>query len=149
MNHSLDVHADRHALEEQRCRFGRALDQRDWELFGSLFVDEVDADYAAFGVPAGRMPRSAVVDLMKHSFRREGMRTHQQYSNFEVALDGDEATVVSSLVGRHVLPGFPGGDGFTLHARYHDRWVRTPFGWKLAALRLEVLFTEGNLAIVR
>jgi hypothetical protein len=148
MNPRSDFHADRHAIEELRFRYGRALDQHDWELFASLFTDEVDADFSAFGVPAGRAPRASVVDLMKHSFRREGMRSHQQYSNFEIDLRGDDATAVSSLVGRHLLPGFAGGETFTIHARYHDRLVRTTAGWKFSGVRLEVLFTEGNLAIV-
>lgn len=143
-----DSHADRQSIEELRYRYGRALDQHDWSLFASLFAEEVDADFSAFGIPAGPIPRASVVELMKHSFRREGMRSHQVYSNFEIALRGDEATAVSSLVGRHLLPGFAGGETFTIHARYHDRLVRTPEGWKLSGVRLEVLFTEGNLAIV-
>ncbi len=139
---------DRFQIEELRYRFGRALDDRDWPMFASLFTDHVDADYSAFGVPAGRVPRSSVVDLMKHSFRRDEMKSQQIYANFEIAIKGDEATAVSSLVGRHHIPGFAGGEDFTLHARYHDRLVRTSAGWKIAGLRLVVLFTEGNLAIV-
>lgn len=139
---------DRSHIEEVRHQYGRALDQRDWALFTSLFTQEVEADFSAFGIPAGRVPRAAVVEAMKHAFRREGMKSHQLYANFEIVVQGDAATAVSSLVGRHVLPGFEGGDGFTLHARYHDRLARTPQGWKLSATRLEVLFLEGNVAIV-
>ena len=60
----------------------------------------------------------------------------------------DTATSLSSLVGRQLLPDFDGGDGVTLHARYHDRLIRTARGWKIAARRLEVLFMEGNVGIV-
>jgi hypothetical protein len=135
-------------IEEVRHRYGRALDQRDWALFASLFADEVEADFSAFGIPAGRVPRAAVVEVMKHSFRRDAMKSHQLYGNFEIVVEGDAATSLASLVGRHLLPGFEGGDSFTLHARYHDRLVRTPQGWRISATRLEVLFMEGNLAIV-
>ena len=139
---------DRNTIHELRHRYGRALDQRDWALFASLFADEVDADFAAFGVPAARLPRVAVVELMQHGFRRPEMRSHQVYANLEIAIDRDTATCLSSLVGRHYLPGFAGGEYFTLHARYHDRLIRTATGWAISAVRLEVLFTEGSLAIV-
>jgi len=146
---STELAKDRFEIEELRYRFGRALDDRDWALFTSLFTDQVDADYSAFGVAAARMPRSSVVDLMKHSFRRNEMKSQQTYSNFEIAIKGDEASAVSYLVGRHHIPGFAGGEDFTLRARYYDRLVRTSAGWKFAGVRLSVLFTEGNIAIVR
>jgi hypothetical protein len=145
--HALEAH-DRAQIQELRHKYGRALDERDWDLFGSLLADEVDADFSAFGVPAGRVPKATLVAIMQHSFRRDEMKSHQLYANFEIALDGDTATALASLVGRHVLPGFPGGDTFTLHARYHDRLVRTADGWRLAATRVEVLFLEGNVGIV-
>ena len=139
---------DRAEIEELRHKYGRALDQRDWSLFASLFDDQVDADFSAFGIPAARVPRAAIVDIMRHSFRRDEMKSHQLYANFEIDVKGDGATSLSSLVGRHLLAGFAGGEGFTLHARYHDRFVRTAHGWKIAATRLEVLFMEGNVGIV-
>ncbi len=135
-------------IQQLRHQYGRALDQRDWALFASLFTDQVDADFSAFGVPAGWVPKSSVVDVFKHSFRRDEMKSHQLYGNFEIELNGDTATSRSSLVGRHLLPNFAGGESFTIHARYHDRLVRTPHGWKLSGARLEVLFLEGNVAIV-
>jgi len=140
--------ADHLAIQELRHRYGRALDTRDWDLFRSLFAEEVEADFSAFGIPAGRVSREHVLGWMQHAFRREGMKTSQIYANFEITIDGDRATCVSSLLGRHRLPGLDGGEDFTLHARYHDRLVRTETGWKLAGVAIEVLFTEGNLAMV-
>jgi len=83
-------------IQEPRHRFGRALDQRDWDLFGSLFTDEVEADFSAFGIPAARLPRARIIDVMKHSFRRGEMKSHQVYSNFEIEVGGDGATALSS-----------------------------------------------------
>jgi hypothetical protein len=139
---------DWQAITELRHRFGRALDERNWALVESLLEPHLDADLSAFGVPAARMPRSQFLGVFQHSFRRAEMKSHQLYANFEIAVNGDVATSVSSLVGRHLLAGFTGGDHFTLHARYHDRLVRTNDQWRLAGTRLEVLFMEGNVAIV-
>ena len=56
-----------------------------------------------------------------------------------VTLDGDEATAVSYLYNPCVLKG---GDGkvLTEGGRYHDRIVRTPDGWRLAARREEPIW---------
>lgn len=134
-------------IQMLRHRFGRAVDERNWDLFESLFTEDVEADYTAFGAPQSR-GIEAISKLMRHSFRRSEMKSHQIYSNFEIAVGDHTATSLSSLLGRHHIPNFPGGDWFTLHARYHDDLVRTPSGWRLKQLRLEVLFVEGNLNIV-
>jgi hypothetical protein len=52
--------------------------------------------------------------------------------------------MTSALVGHHQRPGTDGGDDFTLFARYHDVARRDHDGWKLAAVRLEVVFARGN-----
>lgn len=75
---------------------------------------------------------------LAHSFRRDERKSHQLSANFKISVEGDAASSLASLVGRHLLPGFQGGDGFTLHARYHDRLVRTAQGWRSSATRLEV-----------
>jgi hypothetical protein len=141
-------HTDRALIQEVRAKYGRALDQRDWELFASLFDEQVDTDFSAFGIPHDRVPKATVVNIMRHAFHRPEMKSHQIYSNFEITIEGEIATMRSSLVGRHVLPGFPGGDTFTMHARYHDCLRRTQQGWIITQTRLEVLFTEGNLGLV-
>jgi hypothetical protein len=64
-------------------------------------------------------------------------RVHQHYvTNRSVTLDGDEATAVSYLYNPCVLKD---GDGTVLTegGRYHDRLVRTPDGWRIAARREE------------
>lgn len=150
MNESTAIQAllDKDAVREVRLRFGRALDTRDWALFASLFTDEIDADYSAFGVPARRMPKGDLVAFFQHAFRAAGMRTMQLYSNFMIDLRGDAAHCVSYLHGHHHTPGFAGGEVFEIRAAYHDRLLRTADGWKLAGIRLEVISILGNVAMV-
>jgi hypothetical protein len=140
--------ADKEAIRELRYRFGRALDTREWPAFGELFTDEIDADYSQFGVPPGRMPKAELVGMMQHAFRHEGMRTQQLYSNFLISLHGDSARCVSYLHGHHYLKDFPGGETFEIRAAYHDRMIRRPEGWKIEAVRLDVLSMVGNVAMV-
>ena len=112
-------------IQQVRHRYGRALDERDWGTFESLFTNDVDVDFTALGAKAGR-GREVIVALMKHAFRRDDMKSHQLYANFEIAEDESGVSSVSSLVGRHYIPGSAGGETFTLHARYHDRLMQTP-----------------------
>ena len=138
--------ADREEIKEVRHRFALALDTRDWELFGSLFADEVDADLPALGVPQGTVPRSDLVETFGYAFRRPAseMGTQQLYGNFIIEVRGDEATSSSYFVGHHHIPGFEGGEDATLRARYVDRLVRTPDGWKISALTIHVFSIVGN-----
>lgn len=139
---------DKDLIRELRYRFGLALDQRDWPLFTALFTDEVDADFDQIGVPARRMAKAELTGMFQHAFRREGMRTQQLYSNFLIEPRGDSAHCISYLYGHHHLPGFEGGEIFEIRAAYHDRLLRLPSGWRIAAVRLEVLSMVGNVAMI-
>ena len=148
---AVDVQAvlDRDQLREVRARFAWALDTRDWELFASLFADEVDVDLTEVGVPANTMPREQVVALFQRSFRRPvtEMGTQQLYGNVLVEVHGDRATVRSYLLGHHHVAGLDGGEDVELRAAYTDRLVRADDGWKIEATRLHVLSLVGNAAI--
>ncbi|MCU0695236.1 MAG: nuclear transport factor 2 family protein [Myxococcaceae bacterium] len=145
---SLQTARDWQAIAELRHRFGRALDERQWSVFDTILEPQLDVDLSAFGIAAATMPRAQFVALYQHSFRRPEMKSHQLYANFEISVVGEVATATSSLFGRHWMADFPGGAHFTLHARYHDRLTRASGDWRLAATRLEVLFTEGNVGLI-
>lgn len=149
MTDALRALIDRDQIREVRYRFGWALDTRDWELFASLFTDEVDIDLPAFGAPAGTLARAALVDLFRQPFRRPRteMGTQQLYGNIVVDLDGDTATARSYLLGHHRVAGMDGGEDVALRAVYVDRLVRTDDGWKIRGTAIEVRSIVGNPAI--
>ncbi|MCU0905995.1 MAG: nuclear transport factor 2 family protein [Rhodobacteraceae bacterium] len=139
---------DRHAIIDLRVAFGHALDTRDWAAATAVFTPEVEVDLSVLGVPAGPMARDGLIALFRHAFRHPQVRTFQAYSNFQVTIDGDRATMISLLHGHHAGDGFDGGATYDLRARYHDRLARTPAGWRIAATRLEVVSVLGNPALV-
>ncbi len=140
--------ADEAAIAALRVTFGHALDMRDWAMMDAIFAPEVEADLSSFGVPAARMARADLVSLFRHSFRHDHVRTFQAYSNFQVQVDGDRASMVSLLHGHHAGEGFEGGVTFDLRARYRDGLVRTPEGWRIEAVTLEVIAMRGNMALI-
>ena len=69
--------------------------------------------------------------------------THHYISNIEITFDGsDKADAISYVQAWHRPAG--GGEDYTLHAQYHDKWVRTLEGWKLNERRLKAAGTTNR-----
>lgn len=148
MTDSLSRLSDEAAIIALRVAFGHAVDTRSWDMLDAVFAPDVEADLSAFGVPAALMPRANFIAIFRHSFRHDHVRTFQAYTNFQVDLAGDNATMISLLHGHHQGEGFEGGNVFELRARYHDRVARTAEGWRITAVKLEVISLSGNMALV-
>ncbi len=140
--------ADKEKIISLRYRFGHAVDKRNWLELEAIFTDTIDTDFSQFGIPAAQMPRDAFIAIFKHSFRNAQIRTQQVYSGFLIDVNDDKATCRSYLHGHHYLQGFPGGDSFELRAEYIDELVRTPKGWRIAKVTLNVVSTIGNMGLV-
>lgn len=149
MSDRLQALLDREEIKEVRHQFAWALDTRDWDLFASLFTDEVDVQLVALGVPTGPMPRASLVELFQQPFLRPvaEMGTQQLYGNFVIDVTADTATARSYLLGHHHVAGLAGGEDAELRAVYVDRLVRTADGWKITGTSVQVLSMIGNLAI--
>lgn len=139
---------DREAIKEVRARFAQALDFKDWTLFESLFLEELETDYADFGIPAQKMRREDLSKIFKYAFGREGLRTQHIISNFRITVTGDTAQCISHFLGQHYIQGFEGGEEFDLKAQYTDQLVRTEDGWKIRAVKFTVFYTLGNRALI-
>ena len=140
---------DREAIKEIRAMLAQALDYKDWALFESLFLEEVEADFTAYGVPKQKVRREDLRGSYQHNLSREGLRTQHISSNFRITVDGDTARCVSNFLAQHYIKGFEGGEEFFLRAEYQDQLTRTEGGWKISAITLKTLFyVSGNPAIL-
>ena len=140
---------DREAIKEVRALLAQALDYKDWTLFESLFMEEVEADFTAYGVPAQKVRREDLRGSYQHNLSREGLRTQHISSNFRITIDGDTARCVSNFLAQHYIKEFEGGEEFFLRAEYTDQLIRIEAGWKISAITLSRLFyTSGNSAIL-
>lgn len=147
MQHTL---LDRDQISQIRAQFAWALDTRDWDLFGSLFTDQVHANLTGLGIPAGPTTRQVIVESFQYAFRRpvQEMNTQQLYGSMFIDLAGDTAKVRSYLLGHHHIANFDGGEDVALRAVYTDQVVRTDDGWKISGTSLQVLSIVGNVAIL-
>ena len=140
---------DREAIKEVRAQLAQSLDYQDWILFESLFLEEVEADFTPYGVPAQKVRREELRQSYQHNLSREGLRTQHISSNFRITVHGDAAQCISNFFGQHYIKGFEGGEEFFLRAEYKDGLIRTENGWKIHALTLNKLFyVSGNPAIL-
>jgi 3-phenylpropionate/cinnamic acid dioxygenase small subunit len=136
---------DRMAIGDLLARYSAALDQREWELLGEVFLPDATCDYGALGHPRGiagitALIRGTIGDLDA---------TQHLVGNVVVRVDGDEATADCYLISQHIRAGTPGGDHYLLGGRYADRVVRTPAGWRIAHRTLHRMWTMGNREVVR
>ena len=69
--------------------------------------------------------------------------------NHEVTVDGDTGTHRCYLQAQHIREVPDGSPNYMIAGRYEDRVQRMPDGWRLGDRTLTVMWSEGNLAVVR
>ncbi|OQR65368.1 hypothetical protein B6E66_03265 [Streptomyces maremycinicus] len=130
--------ADRVEIEALRGEFTDALMMRDRPRLAALFTPD--------GVL--RMPAVPAEQVGREEIRVGGERLQSQWDFFvqtthpgTILLDGDTATgrayiqeLVRTLDGREVLN----------YAVYHDRYERTPQGWKFAEREYEIRYLDTS-----
>ena len=127
------------------ARYCRALDTKDWPLLSDVFLPDATAE---LGVPN----RLEGIDAIRHRIRTalEFLDDSQHLvGNHEVTVDGDTGTHRCYLQAQHVREVPDGSPNYMIAGRYEDRVRRTPEGWRIAHRTLTVMWSEGNLAVVR
>jgi ketosteroid isomerase-like protein len=132
----LQAIADRVEIEALRGEFSDASMTRDWDRFASLFAPD--------GV--WRMPHIDVELVGRETIRAEVEGLRDTWAFFVqnthpgmIRLEGDTAvgrTYIAEL-GR-----FRDDSSHLNYALYHDRYQRTPEGWKFAVRTYEVRYVD-------
>lgn len=127
-------------------RYATAIDTRDWDLYRSVFADEVDFDFSSFrGTPA-RMKADEWVARVRRTQTGFDATTHYS-SNHVIDVTGDAAICTSYMVAHHELKAAPGGTSYTIGGHYVNRLRRMDGPWKIHACTLNVAWLEGNFHI--
>jgi 3-hydroxyacyl-CoA dehydrogenase/3-phenylpropionate/cinnamic acid dioxygenase small subunit len=127
---SAGMDADRLELTRLLYRYCAMLDSMELDLVPELFTPDCSVSYG----PDERMQSHGADDLAS-SLRRLGRfaRTSHHLSNVELDFDGPDAARGRSYV--LAWHQHPDGRMQTLYAEYHDRFVRTDAGWRIAERR--------------
>jgi ketosteroid isomerase-like protein len=133
---NLQAIVDRLEIEELRAEYNDAGMMADYDRLLSLFTED-----AAWRIPSaniefvGRAAMSAGIKPLRGSWEFFVQNTHPGPIRF----DGDTATgrVYVAELGR-----FRDGRSHTNYAIFHDRYQRTPDGWKFAERTYEVRYLD-------
>lgn len=140
MNEPIPVDV-RLALAELAARYAVTVDLRDFDRLRDVFVADCRLD-------TGRAVRDgieAVVAAMQGLHRYEA--TNHVLGQQLLEPDGGDVRGVTYCTAHHLLVDDvddpDGGRTDTvMHIRYHDRFVSTGAGWRIATRRLEVVWTD-------
>ena len=137
---------DERAIERVMLRFGRALDTGDWPAYRSCFTDEVNIDFK-------RLTNHCEVrvnadDWTVFASQVLGpVRRHHVYSNFNISIAGDTAFAIVYMTARHWRATDLGTSDYTQYGWYDAWFERHADGWKIARLKHDFQWVEGNNAL--
>ena len=121
-----------------------ALDRNEWDKLDEVFLPDATAVLGSHAC-ADRNEIKQVVEkaLGKLDDSQHIVATHQ------VEIDGDIATSRCYLHAQHIRAVDDGSPHYVVAGRYEDDLVRTSDGWRIKHRILAVMWTEGNLRVVR
>jgi uncharacterized protein (TIGR02246 family) len=134
----LQTIADRVEIEALRAEFTDASMMHDWDRFAALFtmdgawlMPHIDVELV------GREQIRAGVERLRGLWAYFVQNTHPGV----IQLDGDTAAGRAYIAefGR-----FRDGTSNLNYSLYHDRYQRTPDGWRFAKRRYEVRYVDDN-----
>jgi ketosteroid isomerase-like protein len=126
-------------------RYCRTIDTNDWPGLAQVFTPDATALLGSPPVLEGLDAISARIEAAL------GPLDDSQHlvGNHEVVVDGDQATHRCYLHAQHIRRVDDGSPNYIVAGRYEDDLVRTLDGWRISHRTLTVMWTEGNLAVVR
>jgi len=121
-------------------RYARAVDSRDYEGLGEMFLADATFAYDHEG--------GAHSDLASwlHGARRLDQLdlTQHFFSNHEFEVAGDQASGRFNMMAQHVRRGVDGGSNLLIGGIYRDTYARTDAGWRIATRSHEARWATGN-----
>lgn len=126
--------------------YARMCDERDWNAASRVFCDDAQADY---GDGWHSPNRDAIVDMVRKHLGGCGPSQHLLGDTVvTVAADG-EVTSRAYVRAAHRGAGDQAEQIYECLGEYHDRWVKTPAGWRIAYRRMSVSMEFGSRSVLR
>ena len=136
---------DRAEVVETVHLYATAIDTKNFELYRSIFTDEIEVDFSSYIRDFAPMTIAADkwVASVKPLFVGLDATQHSM-SNPRVEIDRDHATCVMYMQAEHFLANDQGDTSHTVGGYYTNELVRLPEGWRLKKVKLTVLWQRGN-----
>ena len=136
--------ADRADIIDVVTAFAVALDTRDWDLLRSCLADPVEVDYPD-SVGVATFAADDLVATAQRFFGRLDATLHIS-ANHQIAIEGDRATCVSSLLAAHFLAS-AGEESLQRQVGYYTNHLERLDRWRIRRTEQHQAWTEGNPAV--
>lgn len=141
----MTVANDRGAVLDVLARFAHGIDGRDWQLYRSVFADEVDVDYSSYRPgSAARMSADAWVDRARALFPGLDASQHVLSNGWVQDEQDGDVVVRTTMRADHFLDGAR----YSLGGHYRHGLRRIDARWAIHAVTLTVTWQEGDRAML-
>ena len=147
MSTELDLLLAERAVESAIVELFVATDKRDWESVERVFANEVLFDMSSLGAGDATRLAAAAITAMWDEGLRPLDAVHHQAGNFQVSVNGDEASASCYGIAFHYLANQPGGNTRTFVGSYDFHLARVDDAWRIDELRFNCKFIDGNLEL--
>ncbi|MFT4201577.1 nuclear transport factor 2 family protein [Gordonia sp. (in: high G+C Gram-positive bacteria)] len=137
---ALKLMLDEAEIRRLLTRYATAVDERDWELYRTVFTPDAYIDYTS--APHGEAGTlDETVDWLSKNLTLLPMTMHC-VMNIDTTFDGDRATVRAQFYNPLQIPGV---DGPSFCGGYYNHsLVRTEDGWRSEKLVEDNIWFENN-----
>ncbi|MBE1534677.1 nuclear transport factor 2 family protein [Actinomadura algeriensis] len=132
--------SDRDQIVERLADLAAALDRRDWDAVGAMFVPSATG-YRRTG-------RDEIVATVRAHLGGCGPSQHL-LGNHRVEIHGDEARSLTYARVHHQGKGTAEGRAYECFGEYEDRWTRTPAGWRITSRAFTISYDLGDFAVLQ
>ncbi|RPD40576.1 nuclear transport factor 2 family protein [Chitinophaga barathri] len=138
--------AAQHIIETVQNIFTGA-DERDWDRCLASMDEKVYLDYSSMGAgDAKELPATDIISSWK-TFLPRFKATHHQLGNFTIREHNGEAEVAFYGTATHFFPTESMQNVWTVVGTYNAKLVSDKGQWKVTALRFNLKYQDGNLAL--
>ncbi len=133
---------DLHEIRDLALRYAQAVDRRDAELLGDVFMEDGLLDGSGYRTH-GRDKIMKIAPMMAKRYEATMHTVH----NHRIELNGDEATGEVYAMSHHLTKQEDGSlADWVMMMRYHDSYVRDSGRWLFAHRHILVDWTETREA---
>ncbi len=144
MDETIQWLKDKADIQDTILKYATGIDTRDWDLYRSIFADEVEMDFSSYsGQPASVVTGDQWVQGVQAMLPGFDATQHV-LTNFVIDVDGDKAVATVYMKAEHFIANTDGDNSHTLGGYYTHKLQRTESGWKIHATKLTVTWSRGN-----
>lgn len=138
------IYDDRTTVIQTVYDYAKGIDTRDWELFRSIFMDEVAMDFQSWdSIAPYIISADKLIENVRVYFAGLDATQHIM-TNPQVQVNGDRARCVVYMQAEHFLDDQSPSRRFVIGGYYTNELVQTPAGWRLCSVQLTVLWASGD-----